>query len=134
MNRLPILLIVLCLGCQQPKPTPEPTPEPAEPAKPAINDLARIDEMAMAADGKEFIAHPPTCYYDHTAALVSHEAIKQQYRDQLVAWAENAKENGKLSEADYQAHIDKWANMSKIELRKEWQSVEPPTTEEITAK
>ena len=97
MKRLPILLIVLCLGCQQPKPAPEPAPEPTEPAKPAINDLAQIDEMAIAADGKEFIAHPPTCYYDHTTALICNAAIKQQYRDKLATWAESAKESGKQS-------------------------------------
>jgi len=114
---LPLLAFVLFVGCQEPQPEIAPDEAPHD-------DLAQIDEMGQAADGEEFIAHPPTGFQETTTQIVFNEMAKEQYKTSLTAWANTAKEEGRLTDEQHQTCIDKWAGMSKIELRKAWRSKE----------
>lgn len=81
-----VIALVVMTGC---KPARTPQANQAQAAQEHQPATDQIDEMGKAADGKDFIAAPPTAYYEVVA--------KQMYKDerkQVMAEVREIEEKG----------------------------------------
>jgi hypothetical protein len=117
MSLFAVVWIVLFSGCQ---------PPPVQSQQPSATksfNADEIDKLATAADGKEFIAAPPTAMYEWMVSDWREEQLSNFRLGLLKDQAKEQKENGQLSDAAYQERIKELSQMNRSEIRKAWRNI-----------